>query len=143
MAKSIFLISLLCWFSVSLATGCEAKGSEARAKAQTSAEPEAGVGLSIGLLANIDGGNAFIVQGVVPGSAAAKADICMHDVIVSVNNADVHELSMDDIVSKIRGKSGSHVKITLLHQGQRRTVKLVRKKLPTSDKASEVKYLPE
>jgi carboxyl-terminal processing protease len=120
-------------------------GDAKKASASTSddAEPPAGVGLSIGLVSSEDGASGIVVQGVVRGSSASKANISIHDVVLAVDGTKVQGLTMDEIVAKIRGKAGSRVKITVLHEGTKRTVILARKSLPRSTKTNDVQYLPD
>lgn len=55
-------------------------------------------------------------------SPAEKAGMKAGDVIVAVDNETVtHDMSLDDVVRRIRGEKGTSVKLTVLHKDSRAT----------------------
>ncbi|MCL4535040.1 MAG: S41 family peptidase [Bacteroidetes bacterium] len=54
----------------------------------------------------------------IPGSPAQKAGLRPGDTIVRVDGQDVSSLSLDQIVSLVRGKPGTSVTLTVIHRGE-------------------------
>ncbi len=57
------------------------------------------------------------VESPMPGQPAEKAGVWAGDEIVKVDGVDVVDLSLDKVVSMIRGPKGSSVKLTLRREG--------------------------
>lgn len=69
----------------------------------------------------------FVVVSPMEGSPGAKAGIEAGDKILKVNDVDTKGRSLEDVVSTIRGKKGTSVKLLLEHKnGQQFTVDIVR-----------------
>lgn len=60
----------------------------------------------------------------LPGGPAAKAGVKRGDMISKVDGSSVVGLSVDDAVKKIRGKSGSAVRLTLVRPGEPRPIEV-------------------
>ncbi|MBC7326761.1 PDZ domain-containing protein [bacterium] len=58
----------------------------------------------------------------LPGSPAERAGLKAGDYIVAVDDKDVKGLSVDEVASKIRGKKGTSVKITVERRGVKGTL---------------------
>jgi carboxyl-terminal processing protease len=58
-----------------------------------------------------------VINEIMPNSPAAGAGLRPQDTIVWVNYRDVAGMKLEDVVSLIRGESGSSVAITVLHPG--------------------------
>jgi carboxyl-terminal processing protease len=85
-----------------------------------------GVGIEIGF--NEKNGYAD-VMGVIPGTPAEKAGIKPGDQILRIDGQSFKGRQLRDLVYAIRGKEGSDVKLTVLHEDTIRTVKIKRQGL--------------
>jgi PDZ domain len=91
------------------------------------ADPPAGVGLLI----ISDKPAHYVVQYVLPDMTAAKAKIAVGDVILAVDDYSSEKVtSLDELVARIRGASGSTVKLTISSAGKSRDVSLIRGAIP-------------
>lgn len=54
----------------------------------------------------------------LPGSPAQQAGLRAGDILVRVDGQDVSDLSIDQIVSRVRGPAGTSVTLTVLHRGE-------------------------
>lgn len=70
---------------------------------------------------------------VIEDQPAYKAGIMSGDVITKIDGEDVSTIPSDEAASRIRGREGSHVVLTVLRKGESRDYDLVREKitLPT------------
>ena len=84
----------------------------------------------------------FVVVSPMEGSPGAKAGIEAGDKILKVNDADTKGRSLEDVVSTIRGKKGTSVKLLLEHKnGEQFTVDIVRDDIKIKSVAG--KMLPD
>lgn len=60
----------------------------------------------------------------IDGSPAAKAGILTNDLIVRIDGADVAGMVLDDAVTKMRGKVGTKVKLTIAREGSKGPIEL-------------------
>ncbi|MDD3237322.1 MAG: S41 family peptidase [Candidatus Gastranaerophilales bacterium] len=67
-----------------------------------------GIGASIMQIAG-----KFVIYNVISGSPAKKYDLQIGDIIEKINDTEISNLSIDNVVSKIRGKKGSYVKLSI------------------------------
>ena len=69
-----------------------------------------------------------IVVAPLKGSPAEKAGMLPRDIILSVDGVEVSGMQLDEVVAKIRGKKGTNVTLTILHDKARQstTVTLTR-----------------
>lgn len=65
-----------------------------------------------------------VIIAPIDDSPAAEAGIKPGDVILGVDGEDVTSLSLDEIVTRVRGPVGTEVVLTLLRQGQEGTIEL-------------------
>jgi membrane-associated protease RseP (regulator of RpoE activity) len=72
-----------------------------------------GVGMSITMLED-----RIVVDSVIPDSPAARAGIKSGDQLSQINGEPISGKSLEDVVSKIRGKEGTNVAINLKRDGQ-------------------------
>ncbi|MEI6144271.1 MAG: S41 family peptidase [Candidatus Berkelbacteria bacterium] len=61
--------------------------------------------------------NQVTVIAPLASSPAEKAGIKARDVILEVDGASVESMSLDGVISKIRGKAGTEVKLKIVHSG--------------------------
>ncbi|MDD4150994.1 MAG: S41 family peptidase [Candidatus Gracilibacteria bacterium] len=64
-----------------------------------------------------------IVDRLIKGSPALKADIKKGDIIIKANNEDLSELSLYDAVDKIKGKAGTKVDLIIFRAGEKELLK--------------------
>lgn len=72
-----------------------------------------GIGAELG---NI--GEQVVVVSPLKGSPAEKAGLLPQDAIIEVNGEDITELSLQEVVSKIRGPKGSIVELTIVRESE-------------------------
>jgi len=68
----------------------------------------------------------------LPGTPADKAGIMTGDIITKVDGIDISEMNLDDIVSRIKGKEGSRVTLTIDRKGKVLTFNLIRELIKTA-----------
>jgi carboxyl-terminal processing protease len=84
----------------------------------------------------------FVVVSPMEGSPGAKAGIEAGDKILKVNDVDTKGRTLEDVVSTIRGKKGTSVKLLLEHKnGQQFTADIVRDDIKIKSVAG--KMLPD
>jgi carboxyl-terminal processing protease len=81
----------------------------------------AGIGAT---MANKDG--KLTVTKVIPNTPAQTAGLKVGDIVLRIDGTSTDGQTVDSAVAKIRGPVGSHVKLTLLRNGQNVDVDLVR-----------------
>ncbi len=91
----------------------------------------------IGAQVDIQNGRPVVVAPIA-GSPAEKAGIRAKDIIVQVNGEDVFGVPLDQVVARIRGPSGTSVKLTVLHDGATglEEITIVRARIPVQNVAS-------
>lgn len=86
----------------------------------------------VGMLLASDKPGYFVVQYVLPNMPAAKADVRVGDVVLSVDGVPVDNVkTVEELVDKIRGASGSTVKLKIRSGDKTRDIALVRGMIPT------------
>ncbi|MBS1956256.1 MAG: PDZ domain-containing protein [Cyanobacteria bacterium SZAS-4] len=86
----------------------------------------------VGMLLTLDKPSHFVVQYVLPDMPAAKADVKVGDVVLAVNEVPVDNVkTVEELVDKIRGASGSTVKLKIQSGSKTRDIVLVRGTIPT------------
>jgi carboxyl-terminal processing protease len=73
----------------------------------------------------------LVVVSPMEGSPAERSGLKSGDVIVKVNNEYIKEISLIDVVKKLRGPKGSHVDIAFIREGEKdlREVRIIRDKI--------------
>lgn len=92
-----------------------------------------GVGIQMG-----EKDDQIVVISPIKNTPAEKAGIMSGDIITKVNDEPIYNLSIDKIVSKIRGESGTEVILGIKREGEKETdYKIIRDeiKLPTTELA--------
>ncbi len=59
-----------------------------------------------------------IISAPLPGSPAERAGIQAGDVVLQVDGVDIAGLSLDQVISRVRGPKGTSVRLTVLHPGE-------------------------
>lgn len=83
----------------------------------------------------------IVVVSPLKGSPAEKAGLLPEDVIAKVNGEDIAGLSLDEVISRVRGKKGTTVTLTIYHKGESTPVDLAieRQQITVPSLESEVK----
>ncbi|MEI8061023.1 MAG: S41 family peptidase [Candidatus Berkelbacteria bacterium] len=69
--------------------------------------------------------NQVTVIAPLASSPAEKAGIKARDVILEVNGSSVENMSLDEVISKIRGKAGTEVKLKIVHSGSDQPLEII------------------
>ncbi len=81
---------------------------------QESVEGEfTGIGVTISITAN-----AYVVISAIPGSPAEKAGLMAGDILVAVDDVNIEQNDFEDVKSRITGKEGTTVKITVKRENR-------------------------
>ena len=94
-------------------------------------ESSSGIYVGIGVTVSLDENGGAHVEDVNPTGGAFSAGIQVGDVIIGADGIPLTEMTLDEIVSHIRGDEGSKVDVTYLRDGQENTVTIERKRLST------------
>lgn len=117
-------IAIICSVVVLSAPSCASAPTQSAPQAEL---PPAGVGMVVIL----DKGR-FWVEVVLPDMPAARAHVQAGDAILAVDGVGAENYkTVDEIVAKIRGKSGSPVKLKLQTGDKVREITLVRGSIPS------------
>ncbi len=81
----------------------------------------AGIGIYIGIKED-----RLTVIAPIPGTPAARAGLRAGDVIEAVDGRPAAEMSQDEASSRIRGRKGTPVRLTILRNGERFEVEIIR-----------------
>ena len=85
---------------------------------------ESGVGIEM-----MKQGDYVVVTRTLPDNPARKAGVPAGDVIFAINDEEVWDKDTDIIASKLRGKSGEKVKLTVAREKQKLDFELIREKI--------------
>lgn len=80
----------------------------------------------------------LLIIAPINGSPAAEAGLRPNDEIIAINDEEATQLSVDEAVNKIRGEVGSKVKLTLVRDGERLDVEIVRSQINVPSVESEI-----
>jgi carboxyl-terminal processing protease len=83
----------------------------------------------------------LIIVAPLEGSPAEKAGLLPDDVILEINGEPTDKLSVEEAVSKIRGKAGTQVKLTILRGTENKTREFTITRAEISIKSVTWKYL--
>ncbi|MDW8096160.1 MAG: S41 family peptidase [Aquificaceae bacterium] len=78
-----------------------------------------GVGIEIGM----ERGRPIVIS-PIEGTPAHRAGIRSGDVIIEINGEDTSNMSLTDVVKRIRGKPGTKVNLTIIRKGSDRPIKV-------------------
>lgn len=88
-----------------------------------------GIGAQLGIKEGLP-----VIVAPIDNSPAAEAGIRAGDIILGVDGEDVTSLTLDEIVDRVRGPSGTEVVLTLLREGEEASIDmtLVRREIKVS-----------
>lgn len=96
--------------------------------AEQMANAYVGVGITI---QQQEGNVGFLILEVVPGGPAEEAGLMVDDLLVKVDGTDVREVTVEEVRNLVKGKEGTFVDMTVIRQGEPRTVSVERRKVQT------------
>ncbi len=64
------------------------------------------------------------ISGVMPGSPAEEAQLCVDDIIYQVDKVSTEGLSLEEVVGMIKGEAGTTVHLTLVRSGETENVEV-------------------
>ena len=76
----------------------------------------------IGIVVTLDDKNQVVVINVIEGTPASEKGILPGDIITAVNGTVISEMSLDQVVSMIKGREGTEVKITVLRTSENKSI---------------------
>lgn len=71
------------------------------------------------------------VSGIIDGTPASQSDIKVGDYIIKVDGEEVYNMTLTDVVSRVRGEAGSKVVLTLNRDGKELEVTVTRQNIET------------
>lgn len=94
-------------------------------------ETTSGEFYGVGIEISMENGQVTVVT-PIEDTPAFRAGLQSGDVILSINGQATQELSLQEVVSRIRGAKGSEVELTILHSDAKtpQTVRIVRDAIP-------------
>lgn len=94
-------------------------------------ETTSGEFFGVGIEISMENGQVTVVT-PIEDTPAFRAGLQPGDVILSINGQATQELSLQDVVSRIRGAKGTEVELAILHSGSKapQTVRIVRDAIP-------------
>ncbi|NPA32588.1 MAG: S41 family peptidase [Aquificae bacterium] len=78
----------------------------------------------IGIEITMENGRPVVVA-PIEGTPAWKAGLRPGDIIIAIDGEDTFNMSLIDVVKKIRGKPGTKVKLTILRRGEGKPIEVV------------------
>ncbi len=97
-----------------------------------------GIGIQISIDEN---SNNIIVIAPIEGAPAFNAGILANDLIISIDGNQTKGMSIDKVVSLIRGKIGSYVNLGILRGNEIINLTIVRDRIEISSVSSKINYL--
>jgi carboxyl-terminal processing protease len=101
----------------------------------------------IGAQVTLNKDNQPVIVAPIEGSPAAKAGILTGDIILGVDGESTQGISLTEVVLKIRGPSGTTVKLTILHEGEQTPVEIsvvraqINSPTVTSERRGDIAYI--
>ena len=101
-------------------------------------ETTSGEFYGVGIEISMENGQVVVVT-PIEDTPAFRAGLQSGDVILSINGQATQELSLQEVVSRIRGAKGTDVELTILHSDAKtpQTVRIVRDAIPLISGPSE------
>lgn len=81
----------------------------------------------------------LVVVSPLAGSPAEKSGIKAQDIIIRVDGSDTADWSIDKAITRIRGKSGTKVALTVLRDGELKDISVTRAKIESPSVKQEIK----
>lgn len=95
-------------------------------------ESSLGIYYGVGAYVSLDSAtNLAKISSVIEGTPAEEADLRADDIIYKVDGTDVTGMSLQEVVSLIKGEENTTVKLTLIRDGKEIEKEVVRRKVET------------
>lgn len=83
--------------------------------------------------------DAVVIVAPLEGSPAQKAGVQAGDIVVEIAGKDATKLSVDEAVTRIRGKAGTDIVLGVVRDGQKQDITITRAEITVPSVESEVK----
>lgn len=83
--------------------------------------------------------DAVVIVAPLEGSPAQKAGVQAGDIIVEIAGKDATKLSVDEAVTRIRGRAGTDITLGIVRDGQKQDITITRSEITVPSVESEVK----
>ncbi len=83
------------------------------------------VGSGVGIEMGLRDGYVRVLR-TLPDNPARKAGILAGDILYKVDDEEVYDMSVDEIAKKVRGETGTEVKITIVRNGEEKSFTMKR-----------------
>lgn len=100
--------------------------SEYEAYREQSENAYVGVGITIQAQEDDSG---FLIVAVTQGGPAQEAGVEANDLLIAVEEQDVRGMTTDQVRQLIRGEAGTKVSVTVMRQGEHRTLSVERRRI--------------
>ncbi|MCR5625492.1 MAG: S41 family peptidase [Lachnospiraceae bacterium] len=81
---------------------------------------------------------AFYVTGIYESSPASEAGIKLGDQIIKINEEPTSKMTMDDLVSKVKGETGTSVDLTVKRKKKKHTFTVYRRQIESTTVVSKM-----
>lgn len=103
--------------------------SQYEAHKEQSENAYVGIGITI---QQAEDGSGFLIVMVNQDGPAQEAGIQVNDLLISVEDQDVREMTADQVRELIRGKAGTKVSLTVMRQGEHQTLAVERRRIESA-----------
>ena len=86
------------------------------------------VGSGIGVEMGLRDGYVRVLR-TLPDNPARRAGLLAGDILYKVNDEEVYDLSVDEIAKKVRGDTGTEVKVTVVRDGEEKSFTMKREEI--------------
>lgn len=103
--------------------------SQYEAHKEQSENAYVGIGITI---QQAEDGSGFLIVMVNQDGPAQEAGIQVNDLLISVEDQDVREMTADQVRELIRGEAGTKVSLTVMRQGEHQTLAVERRRIESA-----------
>lgn len=103
--------------------------SQYEAHKEQSENAYVGIGITI---QQAEDGSGFLIVMVNQDGPAQEAGVQVNDLLISVEDQDVREMTADQVRELIRGEAGTKVSLTVMRQGEHQTLAVERRRIESA-----------
>lgn len=103
--------------------------SQYEAHKEQSENAYVGIGITI---QQAEDGSGFLIVMVNQDGPAQEAGIQVNDLLISVEDQDVREMTADQVRGLIRGEAGTKISLTVMRQGEHQTLAVERRRIESA-----------